>query len=250
MTAAERAEGRNGGTALLRLLLPVDRLLLGYLTIITVVAVIRAPRQPECWWLLPAHALFVLLLYLIRRRPLGATGQALGEIYPLILLVGLYSEVGILNGHGVSVHDGLVQRWETAIFGGAGESRVVAGDAEPVLVHGAARGVLLVLSDRDGAGADLPAPPADGGAQTLRLRGDGDLRRLLSGLRVLSSGGPLLPVPPPGDWFIDNLPARLVYATLAAAARTARRFRARTWRPPRGDGRRRSAGIARSGSRS
>ncbi len=117
MGLAVRAENDTGTGSFVGRLLPVDRLLLVYLTIITVVAVIRAPRQPECWWLLPAHALFVLLLYLIRRRPLGATGQALGEIYPLILLVGLYSEVGILNGHGVSVHDGLVQRWETAVFG-------------------------------------------------------------------------------------------------------------------------------------
>ena len=218
VTAAERAEGRNGGTALLGLLLPVDRLLLVYLSIITVVAVIRAPKQPECWWLLPAHALFVLLLYLIRRRPLGATGQALGEIYPLILLVGLYSEVGILNGHGVSVHDALVQRWEMAVFG-ADVSRewwqAMPSRVWSTVLHAAYFSYYLIVT--------VPA------LIFLRRRQTVDLRRFV--FTVMTTfvvcylafvffpvAGPYYLFPRPSDWFIDNLPARLVYATLAAGS--------------------------------
>lgn len=218
MTAAERVEGRNGGTTLLGLLLPVDRLLLVYLAVITVVAVIRAPRQPECWWLLPAHALFVLLLYLIRRRPLGAAGQALGEIYPLLLLVGLYSEVGILNGHGVSVHDGLVQRWETAVFG-VQVSRtwwqVMPSRVWSAVLHAAYFSYYLIVT--------VPA------LIFLRRRQTAKLRHFV--FTVMATfvacylafvffpvAGPYYLFPRPSARFIDNLPARLVYATLAAGS--------------------------------
>ena len=48
----------------------------------------------------------------------GAFGRAIREIYPLLLLLGLYGELDVLNGSGaVLVHDPLVQRWELAVFG-------------------------------------------------------------------------------------------------------------------------------------
>ena len=37
-------------------LLPVDRVLLAYLAVVTTVAVYRAPAQPDCWWIVAANA--------------------------------------------------------------------------------------------------------------------------------------------------------------------------------------------------
>ena len=96
----------------------VDLLLAGYLVLVTLVALARAPEQPGCWWLVGAHALFAVLLYLITRPGLGALGRTIRELYPLLLLAGLYGELDVLNGAGaIAVHDGMVQRWELAIFG-------------------------------------------------------------------------------------------------------------------------------------
>jgi membrane-associated phospholipid phosphatase len=218
MGVAVEAEGRNGGRALLEGLLPVDRLLLLYLSIITVVAIVRAPRQPDCWWLLPAHGLFLLLLYLVRRKPLGTAGQALGEIYPILLLVGLYSEIGILNAHGARVHDGLVQRWETALFGMEVSRewwQAMPSRAWSTVLHGAYFSYYLIVT--------VPA------LVFLRRRQTSELRNFV--FTVMATfvlcylafvffpvAGPYYVFARPAGWFTDNLPARLVYATLAAGS--------------------------------
>jgi membrane-associated phospholipid phosphatase len=112
-TARERTTSAHGGR-----LRPVDLLLGGYLAVVSLVALVRAPEQPGCWWLLAAHALFGVLLYLVTRPGLGPVGRTIRELYPLFLLVGLYSELDVLNGPGgVPVYDATVQRWELAIFG-------------------------------------------------------------------------------------------------------------------------------------
>lgn len=97
---------------------PVELLLLGYVAIVTVPVVQRASRFPGCWWLLAAHLLIVVLVFLASRPDLGPVGRVIRELYPMILLVGLYSALDVLNGGGsVAVHDATVQRWELAIFG-------------------------------------------------------------------------------------------------------------------------------------
>jgi membrane-associated phospholipid phosphatase len=218
MGIAVGAERESGAGSLVGRLLPVDRLLLVYLSLITVLAIVRAPRQPDCWWLLPAHGLFLLLLFLLRRKPLGAAGHALGEIYPLLLLVGLYSEVGILNGHGASVHDGLVQRWETVLFGfqvsrewwQAMPSRIWS-----TVLHAAYFSYYLIVT--------VPA------LIFLRRRQTAELRNFVFTVMatfvlcylvfvMFPVAGPYYLFPRPSAWFIDNLPARLVYATLAAGS--------------------------------
>jgi hypothetical protein len=55
----------------------VDLLLLGYLTIVSVIAVVRASSRPGWWLVLVAHALFVLLLFLLTRPNLGPVGKVL-----------------------------------------------------------------------------------------------------------------------------------------------------------------------------
>ena len=97
---------------------PVDLLLAGYLAVVSLVALMRASERPGCWWLLAAHALFGGLLYLVTRPGLGPVGRTIRELYPLLLLAGLYSELDVLSGSaGMPVHDATVQRWELAVFG-------------------------------------------------------------------------------------------------------------------------------------
>jgi hypothetical protein len=115
VAVAPRRRVRSGRASPLR---PVDLLLAGYLVVVSVVWLVRAPGLPNCWWLLLAHALFALLLYLITRPGLGPVGRSVREIYPLLLLFSLYSELDVLNGPGgATVYDGVVQAWELAIFG-------------------------------------------------------------------------------------------------------------------------------------
>lgn len=96
---------------------PVDWLLLGYNVAVVAVLAVRAPELAGWAWLLLAHLLIFLLIWLVRLPGLGTVGRAIAELYPLILLVGLYSELDVLNA-GRPVHDALVQHWETMLFGG------------------------------------------------------------------------------------------------------------------------------------
>ncbi|MDQ3137876.1 MAG: phosphatase PAP2 family protein, partial [Gemmatimonadota bacterium] len=98
-------------------LLAVDRVLLTYLAIVTVVAIDRASEDPRCWWLVLANALTAALIGLLTRRERGDIGRKLREIYPLLLLAGLYGQLDVLNGVGIQIYDELVQRWELALFG-------------------------------------------------------------------------------------------------------------------------------------
>jgi hypothetical protein len=110
MTAAETVPSPTSLRA-------IDWLLLGYLGIVSIVAALRASTQPECWWLLVAHGLFVLFLVFLTRPGQGVVGRSFRELYPLFLLPALYSELDILNAPSVLVHDRLVQHWELLVFG-------------------------------------------------------------------------------------------------------------------------------------
>ncbi|HXV85788.1 MAG TPA: phosphatase PAP2 family protein [Gemmatimonadales bacterium] len=104
---------------------PVDRVLLGYLAVVSVVVGWRLATGaggPELWALLVMHALFVVLLVLFSRlTPHAVVGGWLRDFYPLIIISGLYTEIGIVNQQlpreVIFSHDALLQRWELAIFG-------------------------------------------------------------------------------------------------------------------------------------
>jgi membrane-associated phospholipid phosphatase len=197
----------------------VDRLLLGYLGIVSAVVLVRAPAQPACWWLLLAHALFVLFLVLITRPGLGRTATTLREIYPLLLLAGLYAELDVLNGWGtVPVHDALVQRWEMAVFGT--QASITWWQSAPsrfwsAVLHAAYFSYYLIIL--------VPA---------LYFAWRHDLEALRHFVLVVMTvfvlcylafiffpvAGPYYMFPRPAAWFTDNLPARLVYATLAGGS--------------------------------
>src|SRR5215210_7546751 len=88
----------------------VDLILAAYLIVVSIVAALRLPVNPGGWWLLLAHALFAVLLFLITRPGLGPVGRTIREIYPLLLLPALYSELDVLNSASGPLHDALVQR--------------------------------------------------------------------------------------------------------------------------------------------
>lgn len=213
-TARERA--MTGSREQLR---PVDLLLAGYLVVVSFVALARAPGQPGCWWLLVAHALFGLLLYLVTRPGLGPVGRTIRELYPLLLLVGLYGELDVLNGAGgLHTYDTTVQQWELAIFGAQLSTEWWRGMPSRFwssALHAAYLSYYLIVV----APAfyfvwrrDLPA-----------------LRHFV--LVVMTTfvvcylafiffpvAGPYYVFPRPDAWFTDNVFARMVYDTLATGS--------------------------------
>jgi membrane-associated phospholipid phosphatase len=198
---------------------PVDLLLLGYLGVVSVVAIVRLGNQPACWWLLLAHGLFLLALLLFTRRRLGRVGRAIREIYPVLLLLGLYSELDILaNSGSIRVYDHLVQHWEQLVFGRqisrewwqAAPSRLWSS-----ILHTAYLSYYFIVS--------VPA---------LLFAWRGDIAAVRRFVFVVMTtfvlcylvfiffpvAGPYYTFPRPAAWFTDNLPARLVYDALAAGS--------------------------------
>ena len=197
---------------------PVDWILLGYLTVVSFVAVLRAPARPGCWWLLVAHGLFVLLLYLITRPGLGPVGRTIREIYPLLLLPALYSELDVLNSGTISVYDHVVQRWESMLFGSQVSRewwQATPSRALSTVLHAAYLSYYLIVS-----------------APALYFAWRGDLpavRRFV--LVVIATfvicylfflffpvAGPYYEFARPATWFTENLPARLTYDALASGS--------------------------------
>jgi len=99
-----------------------DKLLGGYVALLSV-SLLARPWTPRTGWLLALHGLFAVLLVLLAQlTPRQRFGTWVHDLYPLVMLVPFYTELGLINldlGHsGVLAHDLVVQRWESAIFGG------------------------------------------------------------------------------------------------------------------------------------
>ena len=208
----------SSGDAASHTLRAVDSLLLGYLIVVSVVVTFRAPGTSASWWLLLAHALFVVLLFLLTRPGLGPVGRTIREIYPLLLLPALYSELDILNSGAVHVYDALVQRWELMLFGSqisrewwqSAPSRFWS-----TVFHSAYLSYYLIVS-----------------APALYFAWRGDLQAVRRFVLVVIATfvicylvfiffpvvGPYYEFPRPAAWFTDNLPARLTYKALAAGS--------------------------------
>ena len=197
---------------------PVDVLLLAYLVIVSIVATLRLAQNPGGWWLLLAHALFGVLLFLITRPGLGPVGRTLREIYPLLLLPGLYSELDILNSGGVRVHDQLIQRWELLAFGGQVSRewwRAAPSRFWSTVFHAAYLSYYLVIS-----------------APALYFAWRGDLHAVRRFVLIVivtfvicylafiffPVAGPYYQFSRPDAWFLDNPAARLTYETLATGS--------------------------------
>ena len=197
---------------------PVDLILAAYLIIVSIVAALRLPVNPGGWWLLLAHALFGVLLFLIMRPGLGPVGKTIREIYPLLLLPALYSELDVLNSGSGAINDAIVQQWELYLFG-AQISREWWQSAPSrfwsTILHAAYLSYYLIIS-----------------APALYFAWRGDLQAVRRFVLVVIAtfvicylafiffpvAGPYYQFARPDRWFIDNLAARLTYEALATGS--------------------------------
>jgi membrane-associated phospholipid phosphatase len=101
----------------------VDKLLGGYLAFVTAVIVVRGPFDDIAnAWMIAMHALFGVMLYLYTRlQETDRLGRALHILYPIVMLLPLYSQIGLLNAplgtDAIFANDTVIQGWEDAVFG-------------------------------------------------------------------------------------------------------------------------------------
>ena len=196
---------------------PVDLLLAAYGALVAVVALVRG--YPGTASIALAHALIIVLVWLVARPGLGGFGRSMREVYPIVLLVGLYSALDVLSAGGAATtHDGLVQRWELAVFGEQISrtwwQRMPSVFWSTVLhaSYFAYYGILVVPAVWFAYRRDLVS-----------------LRRFVFVVMTtfvicylffifMPVAGPYYEFPRPAAWFTDNWAARLVYRTLASGS--------------------------------
>ena len=114
---------------------PVDIATLLYVAVATG-AVLAFTGEDHAGWdsLMVANALLVALVLLApRAREAGPVGRFLGDWYPLLLLGGLYAEVGVVNVDLGYQHDLAIQRLEVLVFGSQVSYRWIREMPSPVL---------------------------------------------------------------------------------------------------------------------
>ena len=102
-------------------LAPIDRATLVYVAVAMAFTLARGPGTWPAIVLLPLWLMLVALVAAVlapRARRAGPLRRMLAEFYPLALVFGLYTHVGLVNAAGGVSHDALVQRWEEVLFGG------------------------------------------------------------------------------------------------------------------------------------
>lgn len=193
---------------------PLEWLIGGYAVLVAAVTAVRAPEMRGWQWLLLAHALILLLIWLLNRPGLGRTGRTIREIFPLLLLLGLYAELDVLNAGNPRIYDGVVQRWEAALFGGQPSRdwwRAYPSAFWSVVLHGAYLAYYGILA----------FPPIWLAAR----RNTEGIRQFL--LMVMTAfvvcyvffifmpvAGPYYVFPRPEGPFVENAMARMVYGAL------------------------------------
>ena len=113
----------------------VDLVTLLYAGIATAAVLAFSRGDHAGWnWLLTANALLALLVLIApAARRAGAVGQFIGDWYPMVLLGGLYAEVGILTVDLGYQHDLLIQRLELWVFGSQLSYRWIRETPSPLL---------------------------------------------------------------------------------------------------------------------
>ncbi len=103
---------------------PIDKLIAAYVAFLTAVIVSRgALGDSASIWIVVTHVLiFVLLALFTRIGPTHRLGRLIHDLYPIALLPVFYSALGMmalaLGVESTFARDAVIQRWETAIFGG------------------------------------------------------------------------------------------------------------------------------------
>ena len=97
-------------------MLEVDRWTLGYAVVAAAVVAVRGREAPVPGFLLMCAGVAGLVLLMPVARRAGVAGRWLGDWYPLVLVVALYSAVGSINEARGQAYDAIVQSWEQALF--------------------------------------------------------------------------------------------------------------------------------------
>lgn len=101
-----------------RSLAAIDRWFLIYVIVATVALLRQLDGMAYGATLLVAHGLLLTVPFLAARsRVAGPFGHLIGTWYPLILLLSLYTDIGLINLAGGRVFDETVQAWEASLFG-------------------------------------------------------------------------------------------------------------------------------------
>ena len=97
----------------------LDRWTAGYAAFVSAVVCVHAARLPHPLLLLGAHAGLAAAACLApRARARGGVWLFLGELYPLLVVVLLYTEIGHVNAAVGASHDAAVQGLEQRLFAG------------------------------------------------------------------------------------------------------------------------------------
>jgi len=114
----------------------IDIATLAYVGLASVAVGLSFQDEPIPGWplLVLAHALLVLLVFLAPRARAGsAAGRFLGEWYPMLLLAGLYGEIGVLTLDAGFQNDLGIQRFEAWVFGSQVAYRWIREDPNVLL---------------------------------------------------------------------------------------------------------------------
>jgi hypothetical protein len=121
--------------AMMRRFTAVDLVTLLYVVFATAAVLAFSGTDHAGWyWLLTAHALIVVLVLLApAARRAGAVGRFIGDWYPMLLLGGLYAEVGVVNVDLGYQYDQVIQRLEQWVFGSQLSYRWIREMPSPIL---------------------------------------------------------------------------------------------------------------------
>jgi len=102
---------RRGRTA-------TDAVMLAYLAVNTAFLLWHGAAIAGLPWYLAGNALALVLIALLPRAPLSKFVLLVGGVYPLLMTLSYYTQLGLVGldlGRG---HDWTIQQWEAALFGG------------------------------------------------------------------------------------------------------------------------------------
>ncbi len=121
--------------AMMRRFTAVDLVTLLYVAFATAAVLAFSGADHAGWyWLLTAHGLIVVLVLLApAARRAGAVGRFIGDWYPMLLLGGLYAEVGVVNVDLGFQYDQVIQRLEQWVFGSQLSYRWIREMPSPIL---------------------------------------------------------------------------------------------------------------------
>lgn len=193
----------------------VDGMVAAYGVFVVLVAATRLDRTGVPLVLL-AHLALPMLAWLVTRAPVRGLGSVLRAAYPVMLLTGLYSAIDVLNGAGAArTWDAPIQAFEASLFGGQPSRewwQAAPSAFWSSLLHAVYFSyylivplpVLVFLAARRGAAV---AGYLDAVIATFLL--------CYVAYILMPVAGPYYEFAHPSGPFVDNAPARLVYATLA-----------------------------------